>query len=213
MNTGEDFVIERIVEFQPLALNISFDTSLVSNNPALESMYKEVLIARQNKEIEIASLLPELNIGYFNQSLIGTQSVNGNEVHFGIGDRFHGVNLGINVPLTFFNSSSKIQSLDFKQQSLLREADNVRIQLQNQLRNAYVQYEQILSQYKYYSSTALLNSEVIINTAKVSFQSGEIDYIEFLQALETVTDVHLAYLNCINQLNQSVINITSLINK
>ena len=110
-------------------------------------------------------------------------------------------------------SASKIKSLDYKQQALQKEADNGKLILQNQLQNAFQQYNQNLSQYNYYKSTALPNADIIISTAKVGFKSGDIGYIEYLQALQTATDVQLSYLQSVNQINQSIVNINFLINK
>jgi cobalt-zinc-cadmium resistance protein CzcA len=70
-----------------------------------------------------------------------------------------------------------------------------------------------LSQYNYYKTTALPNADIIISTAKVGFKSGDIGYIEYLQALQTATDVQLSYLQSVNQINQSIININFLTNK
>ena len=57
------------------------------------------------------------------------------------------------------------------------------------------------------------NVDLIVSTANVSYKSGEIGYIEYLQALQTATDVRLSYLQSVDQLNQSIININFLINK
>jgi cobalt-zinc-cadmium resistance protein CzcA len=81
------------------------------------------------------------------------------------------------------------------------------------LQNAFQQYNQNLLQYNYYNSTALPNAEIIISTAKIGFKSGDIGYIEYLQALQTAIDVQLNYLQSINQINQSIVIINFLINK
>ena len=212
MNTSEDFTITVNQNLQPLVLSSSFDTTLIANNPSLKVLYQQAVIAEKNKKVETASTLPDFNVGYFNQSLIGTQTVNGSDVFFDGSKRFQGFNVGISIPITFFSNASKIKSLDYKQQALQKEADNGKLILQTQLQNAFQQYNQNLSQYNYYKSTALPNAEIIINTAKVGFNSGDIGYIEYLQALQTATDVQLNYLQSINQSNQSIININFLIN-
>ena len=213
MNTSEDFTITVNENWQPLVLSSSFDTTLIANNPSLKVLYQQAVIAEKNKKIETASTLPDFNVGYFNQSLIGTQTVNGNDVFFDGNKRFTGFNVGISIPITFFSNVAKVKSLDYKQQALQKEADNGKLILQNQLQNAFQQYNQNLSQYNYYKSTALPNAEIIISTAKVGFKSGDIGYIEYLQALQTATDVQLSYLQSVNALNQSVVNINFLINK
>jgi cobalt-zinc-cadmium resistance protein CzcA len=213
LNKSENFTTENSTNFQPLVLSSSFDTTIIANNSSLKVLYQQAIIAEHNKKAEIASSLPDFNFGYFNQSLIGTQTINGEDVYFDGNKRFQGLNLGISVPLTFFSNVSKVKSLNYKQQALRKEADNGKLILQNQLQNAFQQYNQNLSQYNYYKSTALPNAEIIISTATVSFKSGDIGYIEYLQALQTATDVQLSYLESVNLLNQSVININFLINK
>lgn len=213
MNTSEDFTITVNENWQPLVLSSSFDTTLIANNPSLKVLYQQAVIAEQNKKLETASTLPDFNVGYFNQSLIGVQNINGADVNFNGSKRFQGFNVGISIPITFFSNTSKIKSLDYKQQALQKEADNGKLILQNQLQNAFEQYNQNLSQYNYYKSTALPNADIIISTAKVGFKSGDIGYIEYLQALQTATDVQLSYLQSVSQINQSIININFLTNK
>lgn len=213
MNTSEEFTITVNENWQPLVLSSSFDTTLIANNPSLKVLYQQAIIAEQNKKLETASTLPDFNVGYFNQSLIGVQTINGADVNFDGSKRFQGFNIGISIPLTFFSNSAKIKSLDYKQQALQKEADNGKLILQNQLQNAFQQYNQNLSQFNYYKTTALPNAEIIISTAKVGFKSGDIGYIEYLQALQTATDVQLSYLQSVNQINKSVITFNFLINK
>ena len=189
------------------------DTSLIANNSSVKFLYQQAVIAEKTKKVETAAVLPDLTIGYFNQSLIGIQNIDGNDVYFDGNKRFQGINIGIGIPLTFFSSSARIKSLKYTQQSLIKEADNNKLVLKTQMENAFQQYNQNLSQYNYYKSTALPNVEVIISTANVSYKSGDIGYIEYLQALQTATDVRLSYLQSVDQLNQSIININFLINK
>lgn len=213
MNLSEEFTIGESMIYEPLKLSSLMDTSLIADNPSLKLLYQKAVIAEQNKKVETASALPELNIGYLNQSLIGTQTVNGTDVFFDQSKRFQAISFGVSIPLTFFSNSARIKSLDFKQQAVQKEADNGKLLLQTQLQNAFTQYNQKLSQYNYFKSTALPNAETIINTATLGFNSGDIGYIEYLQALQTATDVQLSYLQSVNQLNQSIININFLINQ
>lgn len=213
LNTKEEFVVNDPKSFEPLTLSSSFDTSLVANNPSLKLMYQKAVIAEKNKKVEVAQSLPDFSIGYFNQSLMGVQTINGQDIYFDRSKRFTGINAGIAIPLTFFSNSAKVKALSYEQQSLQKEADNSKLILQSQLQNAFQQYNQSLSQYNYYKVTAIQNASTIISTAKLSFNSGSIGYIEYLQALQTATEVQLGYLQSINQVTQSVININYLTNK
>ncbi|MCC7302805.1 MAG: CusA/CzcA family heavy metal efflux RND transporter [Bacteroidia bacterium] len=213
VNSKEDFVITGGEKLEPLTLSQAFDTTLLVNNPSLKLLYQQAIIAEQNKKLELASTLPDFKVGYFNQSIIGFQNVNGSDVYFDASKRFTGFNVGVSIPLTFFSNSAKIKSLSLQQQSLQLNADNAKLLLQSQLQSAFQQYNQNLAQYNYYKTTALSNAETIVKTAEIGFKSGSINYIEYLTALQTATDVQLGYLQSINQLNQSVININFLTNK
>ena len=194
-------------------MSLSLDTSLIANNPSLKLLYQQAIIAEQNKKVETASTLPDFSVGYFNQSLIGTQTVNGTDVFYGANDRFDGFSVGVSIPLTFFSNTSKIKSMDYKYQALQKETESEKLNLQTQLQNAFQLYNQYLSQYNYFITIALPNVETIISTASLGFNSGDIGYIEYLSALQTATDIQLTYLQTVNQLNQAVVNINFLISK
>lgn len=83
MNTTEDFTIAENLDFQPITLSSTLDTSMIANNPSLKFMYQQAVIAEKTKKVEAALILPDFTVGYFNQSLIGTQVINGSDVYFG----------------------------------------------------------------------------------------------------------------------------------
>jgi cobalt-zinc-cadmium resistance protein CzcA len=213
MNSGDEFTIRDSISFQPLSINNSLDINQVTLNPSLMALYQEAMIAKQAIKLESAAILPDLNVGYFNQSLTGIQTINGKEEYFDRSKRFNGFNVGISIPFTYFSNTAKIKSLNYKQQALTIEADHGKLLLQTQLQNAFQQYNQNMAQYNYYKSNALPNAELMISIAKTTYRSGEIGYIEYLQAMQTASEVKLNYLQSINQLNQSIININFLINR
>lgn len=213
MNTSQQFRVQVEEDYTPINLSMSLDTALIANNPSLQALYQQAVIAEQNKKVELATALPDLTVGFFNQSLIGTQVINGQDVFYGADKRFIGFNVGIAIPLTFFSNSAQVKSMDYTYQALQKEAESEKLMMQAQLQNAFQQYHQYLAQYNYFVTIALPNVETIINTATVGFNSGDIGYIEHLSALQTATDTQMAYLSAVNQLNQSVININFLINE
>lgn len=213
MNIEGNFSIENNASFKPISLSSTFDTNLIASNPYLQHLYQEATIAKQVKRTEFADALPTFNVGYLNQSLIGVYSVNGANIFYDGSKRFEAFTVGISIPLTFFSNVSKVKSLEFQYQALQSEADNSKLMMQAELKNAFQEYQQNLTQYNYYKTTALANASTIINTANVAFKNGNIGYIEYTQALQTATDIQINYLSSINQINQSVININFLINQ
>jgi cobalt-zinc-cadmium resistance protein CzcA len=86
-------------------------------------------------------------------------------------------------------------------------------QLSTQLENAFGQYQQDIQQYEYYVNQAIPNAEKIVKAAQLGYKTGEISYVEYLFALQTATNIQLKYLESIQQVNQSVVTINSIINK
>jgi len=86
-------------------------------------------------------------------------------------------------------------------------------QITTALNNAMGQYEQDVRQYEYYKNQAVPNAEKIVNAAQLGYKTGEISYVEYLFALQTATNIQLKSLESIQKVNESVIQINSLINQ
>ena len=82
-----------------------------------------------------------------------------------------------------------------------------------QLQNALAQYQQDVQQYSYYKAQALPNADDIVKAAQLGYRTGDISYVEYLYALQTSSDIQLKYLHSIQQINQIVVTINSIINK
>ena len=213
MNTQEPFEVSTDTEFQPLQVSTLLDSSVIANHPIIKNLHQEILIAEKTKKVEKAQGLPDFTIGYTNQSLIGFQTINGQEQFFNSGNRFSYVNIGIAIPLTFGATKARIKSLDYQRQATEANVQQEQILLETQLKNAIQQYEQDLAAFNYYQQQALPNANEIVSSAQLGYRTGDISYVEYLFALQTATDIQLNYLKSIQQVNQSVINIYSIINQ
>jgi len=170
-------------------------------------------IAEKNKKVEKSLGLPDFTIGYTNQSLIGFQTVNGMDQYFNGGNRFHSATIGVSIPLTFGATKARIRSLDYQKQMAESNAKFQQKELEAQLENALNQYQQNIKQYDYYVNLAIPNAEKITKAGQLGYKTGEISYVEYLFALQTSTNIQLKYLQSIQQVNESVIIINSIINQ
>ncbi len=212
MQTQEDFVIEPKSDYVPLLLTSLIDSSAIANHPSIQLLYQDAKIAEQNKKLERANSLPDFILGYTNMSLMGIHERNGIEQYYGRGQRFNVFDVGITIPL-FTATKAKIRSLDYQKQSLELNAQWQQEQLKTELANALKQYEQNVVQFTYFKEQALPNADEIINAAKLGYSTGDISYVEYLFSLQTTTDIQLNYLKSIQQINEAVTLIHSLISK
>ena len=213
LNTTDSIEVAVNTSYTPLAVSTLIDSNAIAKHPLLQSIYENMQIAEQTKNVVKAQGLPDFKIGYSNQSLIGFQNVDGVDKYFGAGSRFNIVNIGVAIPLTFGATKARVKSLDYQKQSLQTQAQYQSTILNTQLQNALTQYQQDVQQYNYYKIQALPNADNIVKAAQLGYRTGDITYVEYLYALQTATDIQLKYLQSIQQINQTVVNINSIINK
>jgi len=213
LNTSEDISVPFDQNYQPMKADYVLDSSTIAKHPLVKAFYQEMEIAEKNKNVEKSQGLPEFTIGYTNQSLIGFQNLNGIEQYFNGGNRFHSATIGVSIPLTFGATKARMQSFDFQKQMAESNAKFQQKQLEAQLENALNQYQQNVKQYEYYVNQAIQNAEKITKAGQLGYKTGEISYVEYLFALQTATNIQLKYLESIQQVNESIIIINSIINQ
>ncbi len=213
LSSKDSITIVSSQTYTPLQVNSLIDSNAITSHPMLQSIYQNMQIAEQTKNVVKAQGLPDFKIGYSNQSLIGFQNIDGVDKYFGAGNRFNVVNIGVAIPLTFGATKARIKSLEYQKQSLQTQAEYQNTLLNTNLLNALTQYQQDVQQYNYYKIQALPNADNIVKAAQLGYRTGDITYVEYLYALQTATDIQLKYLQSIQQINQTVVNINSIINK
>ncbi len=187
------------------------DTLQLQNNPSLLQFKQQAEIANKEKSVEIAKTFPDLKVGYFNQSLIGTQEVNGQQVFFDGSKRFQGVNVGLSIPLFYGSYRSKIKSAEIQKNITAKNTEAYQNQLNTQLQQSYAVYLQQQKNVGYYQQSALPNAQLIEKKSKTAYQNGEISYQEHLLNLKNVIDIKENYLLSIKNLNQSITQINYLL--
>ncbi|MFT2007583.1 CusA/CzcA family heavy metal efflux RND transporter [Pontibacter sp. 13R65] len=183
------------------------DTSLPASTPYLAFLKQGVQVAERQTKLEQSRLLPDFTIGYFNQSFIGETPVEGTGGRYTAGDRFAGVEAGIAVPLWFGAQKARIKaarlqeeatrtSVSYQEQLLLAEIQNLAQELQKQT-----------STLTYFEQGALNQASQMIKAAELSFSAGEIDYVEYVQALEQAFLLKANYLIALREYNQTIIQL------
>ncbi|MEH0154434.1 CusA/CzcA family heavy metal efflux RND transporter [Limibacter armeniacum] len=202
------------LHFRPDTLKeIKLDQGLisraVSENPSLVYAEQQVQIAAAEKSVESSKLLPDLSIGYYNQSLIGTPTADGNVA--GGSDRFNSVQAGISIPLFFGSYKSGVNAAKLKTQMAEVQTDYYRNVLKGQYEQQMSEVAKYQESLKYYKGQALPQSERIIDNAQKSFEHGAIGYIEYFQNINYALVLKFNYLKTLNDSNQAAIQLEYLI--
>jgi cobalt-zinc-cadmium resistance protein CzcA len=176
----------------------------------LQVLQQQKEISLVKTQLEKSKLLPDLHIGYFNQSIQGTGADN---LFYNTSTRFNSVQFGLGVPLFFGSQKAKINSS--KTLELINE-NNYQIGLQTlnaEYQTAFKQYQTQLQTVKYFEETALQNANTITKTANQQFANGGINYLEWTMLINNAVSIQSNYTDAIKDLNQSIIQLNYLTSK
>ncbi|HNX66462.1 MAG TPA: TolC family protein, partial [Bacteroidales bacterium] len=193
-------------------LNIA-DTSAFLQNPSLGYLSSQVSASGYEKKVEQNRILPDFSIGYFSQTMRGTQEVNGTDVTFGAGDRFTGIQAGISIPLWTTPYVARAKAAKYREQSVRADAEQASVSLRNAYLNAVDEYKKYSGSIDYYENQALHEADIIIGQSTLSYKAGSLDYIEYVLTLNRALEIKQNYLDALNSYNQTIISIDYLTGK
>ncbi|UPT65588.1 MAG: TolC family protein [Sphingobacteriales bacterium JAD_PAG50586_3] len=156
------------------------------------------------------SLLPDLRVGYFNQTLIGFQNINGQETYYGPSKRFQGFQIGVSIPLFFNGDVAKIKAAGITKLKAETNYISTANTLSGQFKQDVQEYIKYKTTLEYYKSTALPNADLIIEQSTKALQAGEISALEHLLNLRNALDIKKGYLDMVNGFNQALLNLEYL---
>jgi cobalt-zinc-cadmium resistance protein CzcA len=187
------------------------DSSSVKENPTLAYFKQQIVIADKQRKVELAKALPDITLGYFNQSLTGFQDVNGTEVFFGQNKRFQGFQVGVAVPLFYKSYSAKAKAAAISKDMATVDLDLQERRLSGQYQQVLQEYLKNKQRYGYFQTSALGNAALILKNSRIAYQNGEIGYSEYLLNLKQVNTIYESNLMALLQVNQSINHIEFLI--
>ncbi len=200
-------------EINRIDLNLNSDSIPVIQNPYLDYINQQVEVSQIEKKLEQSQMLPDLNVGYFSQTIIGTQDVNGVSQNFGKVDRFTGVQAGISVPLWFIPYSSKVKAAKISENIARTNAENYTKSLAGDYQSLLDEYSKYSSSVDYYEKQAVPEADMIIDQATRSYKAGALDYLDYVLTLNRALAIRQNYLDALNSLNQIIISIEYITGK
>ncbi|WP_138432411.1 CusA/CzcA family heavy metal efflux RND transporter [Winogradskyella algicola] len=182
---------------QPLE-QLQIETISTQNNIGLQ--YFEQAKNYQNAiyQQEKQNLLPDISIEYFQ----GTNDQ--------LNTNLKGYQIGLKIPFLFSGNTSKIKASKIAKDIIKEQQQDYKTKLNtkyNALLATLAQYEEAVN---YYDNEGEDLKNQIIKTANRTFKEGEIDFFQYIQSLETASEIELSYLENLNAYNQTVIQINHL---
>jgi cobalt-zinc-cadmium resistance protein CzcA len=189
-------------------IDVSFLTDVsLEQNPSLGYVRQKVEVSRIQRKLERSQMLPDLSIGYFSQTIIGTQDVDGVALRFGPEDRFAGIQAGISVPIWFKPYTARIKAAKISENVARTEAESYAKSVAGNYRTQLDEYRKFSSSVEYYEKQAVPEAELIIEQATLSYKAGALDYLNYVLTLDRALAIKQNYLDALNNCNQTIITI------
>jgi len=185
------------------------DTATVLLNPSMAMLRQDVEIARRLKNLEVAKFVPDLRVGFFNQTLVDVEDTESGKVATS-SDRFTGFQIGVAIPLWFGPYQAKIKAAELARKSAQNVYEDQNQDLHREIEQAFEAYQRNKRSLSYYHKSALPNADLILNQSQISYKEGEIEYSEYLLGVKNAMAIKEGYLKTLNDYNQSVIYIEFL---
>jgi cobalt-zinc-cadmium resistance protein CzcA len=172
-------------------------------------MRQQIDVAQSQKKVETAKFAPDLLVGFFSQTLIGSVNPEGGTVASS-SDRFTGFQLGLSLPIWFAPHQGRIKAAEYNKQAAQSSYQYYQTTLNGQLQQAAQQYIKNKNSLSYYRTSALPNAELILKQSQLAFRGGEIGYAEYLLGVRNAITIKEGYLQTLHDYNQSIVYIEFL---
>jgi outer membrane protein TolC len=174
----------------------------VRYNPQLKISRLRTGSLSAERALAWSGVLPEVNIGFFTKQVRGDAR------------DYYGASLGISVPVWFMlDQRGKIQEASANAAAAafdLRTAENTVVLKTN---GALSEFRNAERQVALYRKEILPQADEIFRTASKSYEAGEITYIEFLQAQQTIITARSCFVDALLAYNLSVVSLEEAIGK
>ncbi|MBX9851947.1 MAG: CusA/CzcA family heavy metal efflux RND transporter [Cytophagaceae bacterium] len=206
LNSNQDFSVSGDI---PVIYDFALpgDTVTLEQNPTLNYYKQQIAINHAQKKLERSRLFPGISVGYNNQSLTGNYMVDGANQFYGTSKRFQYVFVGLDIPLWARPQAARVKAADLGEKAAASGYEFQKLYFQSQYETLVKEYEKYKATLNYYQQKAIPQAHLILDNSSRAFKAGEIGYVEFVQSITQAVDIKIAYLNAINQFNQTTINL------
>ncbi len=187
-----------------------FDSLSINNHPNLTFLSQNINIAKANTAMEQTKLLPEFLVGYNNGSFRG---IGANDKSYNGLNRFHSVQFGVGIPIFKGYLKEKIKASKINETIAENSLKIEQESLNNLLFATYAQQKANSKIVFDYENLALKNVAKINEVALKQLNSGEINYLDFVQLTNQNINIQLNYFDAVRLLNESTIQLKYLLNK
>ncbi|MCB9165598.1 MAG: CusA/CzcA family heavy metal efflux RND transporter [Flavobacteriales bacterium] len=173
--------------------------------PELEVLHQRITAAEQAHRVERNSLLPDLIVGYFNQTLIGAPLDAEGTRLASPRDRFQGFQLGVSLPLWARPQVARNRAAGLQEEAARHALAEGERQWRLEVTSAYQRITSDHATITWYQNEALPNAERILSTSTMAYGTGDIAHAEHVLNLQQALSIRRGYIDLVHDHNSNVL--------
>lgn len=197
------------IAYEPEAASLLYPSKQLQENSNHDILHPSVImaqhtldLAKANLKLEKGKLLPELSLGYSNQSFRDIDN-----------KRYHVFEVGIGLPVFFGVKKKILKAEQYKIAIAENELDQQKQRLAMELKQLKTRWTAQHAVVENYQTLQLPKAEQIAKAAESQYLKGEINYLEWVQLANQVLQVQEQYFEALDELNQTSIALDYLLSK
>lgn len=201
-------LLQSDVQYEPVSdeplmnVNLQISEEMIQQHPELQYLNQQIKINEAEAQLEKSKLLPDLLIGYTNQSM---KNLNNN--------RFNAVQVGVGIPLFTKGQRALAKATKAKVAISENEFQRKEIELKSRLQQQLSNYNNQLRIVENYEQKQLPKSETILKTVQKQLEVGEIDYLNWVILANQAVKTKVDYIDNLERLNQIGAELNFLLSK
>lgn len=195
-----ELILTDTLKYEPCKLPFEdLQTKAQQSNPQLRAQRLQVNVASTTRSLAWSGILPNFRLSYFRQEQNGKSD-------------YYGALFGVSAPLWFlFDQRGKIQEASASLSGAKFELQTLINSIAAETKNDYLNHKNEERQLMLYQSDLLPQAEEIYRTASASYMAGEISYIEFLQAKQTLIGARVNYTNALLNYHLALVELERIV--
>lgn len=179
-----------------------------------DAQYQQDRLKALDKEVKCAKTgyAPSLSLTLRTQALISSwDPYHIDRQRFTEGN-FFGFEIGVGVPLFYGATKAKVKAARKDREVAELEMQQDRREKERDYRLGYNRFQNAAKRMAYYNGENISKAKDIVRLSTAEYESGEISYVEYANALQEAIDMGMKHADVINEYNEAALALLGLSN-
>ena len=179
-----------------------------------DAQYQQDRLKALDKEVKCAKTgyAPSLSLTLRTQALISSwDPYHIDRQRFTEGN-FFGFEIGVGVPLFYGATKAKVKAAKKDREVAELEMQQERREKERDYRLGYNRFQNAAKRMAYYNGENISKAKEIVRLSTAEYESGEISYVEYANALQEAIDMGMKQADVINEYNEAALALLGLSN-